>query len=294
MKLKLFAVLFMFSCLAFLWTGCEKPPPPEGALLEYVFGDGQVHYITKPLPDSLSVRVLDQYGEPFAGEVVTFSVTSGGGSLSATSVVSDANGYAVTYWTLGDTVGTQRVEATANVASGSPIVFSVVGIPFLDDLRDGLTYPTITIGSQTWMKINLRYNAPGSWENPSNLDSTYGRLYDWATAQTACPSGWHLPTQADWTTLQNAIGGSSVGNALKAISGWNSSGGTNSSGMNVVAAGSYVAGAFTPLGDLAVFWTSTTFSGTQSYMIKLTAGGTGIIHGYDENVDGYSCRCIMD
>jgi uncharacterized protein (TIGR02145 family) len=77
------------------------------------------------------------------------------------------------------------------------------------DARDDKTYEYVTIGSQTWMAKNLNYDMNGSvCKDPANCN-TYGRLYNWATAKTACPSKWHLPTRDEWNVLSNYVTGRS-------------------------------------------------------------------------------------
>jgi len=69
------------------------------------------------------------------------------------------------------------------------------------------------IGTQVWMTKNLNYApASGSWCYGNNTDScaVYGRLYDWNTALTVAPSGWHLPNDAEWQILIGYLGGSNV------------------------------------------------------------------------------------
>jgi len=85
------------------------------------------------------------------------------------------------------------------------------------------TYETVVIGEQTWFKRNLNYNVSGSkcYNNQTSNCNTYGRLYDWATAmscnsnscsgqidekhQGICPTGWHIPSDADWNALMNTV-----------------------------------------------------------------------------------------
>ncbi|SOD15627.1 major paralogous domain-containing protein [Fibrobacter sp. UWB16] len=168
----------------------------------------------------------------------------------------------------------------------------------LTDDRDGRTYKTVKIGNQIWMAENLNYAYLQSTENmdstsfcydndPANCDK-YGRLYIWAAAmdsagllnddakgcgydvdcspkfpvQGVCPSGWHLPNQAEWLTLYSTVGSKSLAlEALKSQNGWcNNSNGTDAFGFSGLPAGygyegSY--GSFKNNGCYAVFWTST-------------------------------------
>jgi uncharacterized protein (TIGR02145 family) len=103
------------------------------------------------------------------------------------------------------------------------------------DPRDAREYKTVVIGTQTWMAENLNYAAYGSkcggvtdgiYSNSfledvdtENCDK-YGRLYDWSTALTVCPDGWHLPSDEEWTILTDYVGKDAAGTKLKATSGW--------------------------------------------------------------------------
>ena len=112
----------------------------------------------------------------------------------------------------------------------------------------GKSYKTVQIGTQTWMAQNLNYafgvskclNESSGKPTDNEADCTkYGRLYDWATAKTACPSGWHLPSKNEFETLVTTVGGSSTaGTKLKATSGWSSSGnGTDNYGFSALPGG---------------------------------------------------------
>jgi len=114
----------------------------------------------------------------------------------------------------------------------------------LTDSRDGKSYRTVRIGSQTWMAQNLNYAGSGNVglcpDNHPDTCAKYGRLYDWATAmgfapscndgtcasqilakhQGICPSGWHIPSVEDIVTLREYVG-HPAGVKLKATSGWN-------------------------------------------------------------------------
>jgi uncharacterized protein (TIGR02145 family) len=83
----------------------------------------------------------------------------------------------------------------------------------LKDSRDGRVYQWIKIGKKAWLAENLKYDAkPGSWvyNNDTVNASIYGRLYTWNAAVTACPKGWVVPTDADWTQMIAKLGGAEV------------------------------------------------------------------------------------
>jgi len=93
----------------------------------------------------------------------------------------------------------------------------------LTDSRDGKIYKVVKIGTQTWMAENLNYNADGS--KCYGNQEKYGRLYNWSTAKTICPKGWHLPSNAEWDVLMSSVGGEKIaGKFLKAKNGWNKDG----------------------------------------------------------------------
>jgi uncharacterized protein (TIGR02145 family) len=73
----------------------------------------------------------------------------------------------------------------------------------------GQDLETVKIGEQEWMKHNLNTFADSSYcykNDPKNCE-VFGRLYDWETAMTICPAGFRLPTDEDWTTLTETVGG---------------------------------------------------------------------------------------
>ena len=165
----------------------------------------------------------------------------------------------------------------------------------LTDSRDGQTYKTVTIGTQTWMAENLNYETANSWcyDDDAGNCATYGRIYTWAAAMDSagtwstkgegcgygstcsptypvrgvCPSGWHLPTKAEFETLFTAVGGqSTAGQKLKSQTGWNNSGnGTDACGFSALPAGyRYSGGSFYYQGNYAAFWSSAGGFATRS------------------------------
>jgi uncharacterized protein (TIGR02145 family) len=76
------------------------------------------------------------------------------------------------------------------------------------DPRDGYTYAVVTIGRSQWFAENLRYKTPGSrcYEGDEANCADHGRLYRLDDALSACPPGWHLPSEEDWRRLELALG----------------------------------------------------------------------------------------
>ena len=175
---------------------------------------------------------------------------------------------------------------TAEVTSGT-----------MTDSRDGQTYKTVTIGTQTWMAQNLNYETANSYcydDNVSNC-TKYGRLYTWEVATTVCPEGWHLPTKAEFETLFTAVGGQSI-EVLKSTSGWNSSdNGTDAFAFSALPAGyRYDDGDYYGEGFLAYFWSSTEInSGVAYFMNLLYDFDDADLYNYNKNF-GFSVRCLKD
>ena len=146
---------------------------------------------------------------------------------------------------------------------------------------NGQTYKTVKIGNQTWMAENLNYNASSSkcYNNESSNCTTYGRLYNWETAKTVCPSGWRLPSEVDFTALvkfadpnwtSNSSNDNISGEKLKASSGWNagpaSAIGTDDYGFSGLPGGGYisVSTGFANIGNYGNWWSSDEDSGTTN------------------------------
>jgi len=170
------------------------------------------------------------------------------------------------------------------------------------DTRDGQEYTFRHIGSQVWMTQNLNYAAAESWCYDNNIDygNLYGRFYDWNTALNAAPPGWHLPTDAEWTTLTDFLGGESkAGGAMKATVSWESpnTGATNNSGFNGLAGGALTnAGSFYYMGKISVWWTSTeNFLGPNIVFIRnLAWDKANVERSWHYKDNKYSIRCVRN
>jgi len=159
---------------------------------------------------------------------------------------------------------------------------------------------SVKIGTQTWMKKNLNIEAGNSWcydNDPANCE-TYGRLYDWATAKTVCPSGYHLPTSEEWNTLVTTAGGSDEAKEkLKSKSGWNnyngkSGNGTDTFGFSALPSGDYSDG-FNHVGDRGTWWTDTEPNNNNYAYFYGIYNEIGYVYtSMDAKRVGYAVRCV--
>ncbi len=173
----------------------------------------------------------------------------------------------------------------------------------LTDKRDKKTYKTVAIGTQTWMAENLNYETANSRCYNNKLDSCakYGRLYTWADAMdSACPEGWHLPTEAEFEQLFSAVGGeNTAGKMLKSQTGWKAYSGIvneDAYGFAALPAGSEtIYGDFGSVGYNAYFWSATQFNDYyEYYMVALYYNYDSAYLGNDNMYKGYSVRCLKD
>lgn len=200
---------------------------------------------------------------------------------------------------------------------------------------DGNEYKTVKIGSQCWFAENLKttkYNngnniknvtdnsqwsnckeAAYCWyENNSGYKDEYGALYNWFAASSGklCPTGWHVSTDADWTTLENKLGKDEAAAKLRetGTAHWKATTDkvTNETNFTMLAAGlrdpygNFSWKEFDErldskyMGAQAAFWTST--GKTVSYAWNRTN------YYYDNNLNrhevqkwnGFSVRCVKD
>ena len=193
---------------------------------------------------------------------------------------------------------------------------------------DGNIYQSVTIGTQVWMKENLKVTkyrngdiigttVPATLEISGEIApkyqwayigdegnvAVYGRLYTWhavTDSRQVCPVGWHLPSDAEWTTLTTYLGGFKVaGGKLKETGAvhWQSpnTNATNETGFTALP-GSYrgINGEFSHFGIYGGWWSSSEMNPYMAWTRYLTAIAkyTGI-YGYGKSL-GFSVRCIKD
>ena len=200
-------------------------------------------------------------------------------------------------------------------------------------------YSCVTIGTQTWMVENLRTSkysngstiqnvtsatiwpglTTGAWCNFNNdvtNDSQYGKLYNWYAVndpRNIAPVGWHVATDAEWTTLKNYVSSHlgtsiSLAKALASTSNWLSDSSAGSIGNNLLinnysgfsaipgSGRSSTTGLFGLLGTGGIWWTSSTYSTSDPTGIAyfMNNNDNSIRSGGINRAGGWSVRCIKD
>lgn len=200
---------------------------------------------------------------------------------------------------------------------------------------DGNQYFTILIGSQIWMAENLKttkYNDNAqiplvtgntAWStltthgycwymnDATAYKSLYGAIYNWFAVNSGklCPTGWHVPTDVEYITLETTLGlpvaqstqwewrGTDQGKQMKKTTGWNQGeNGTNTSGFSALPGGYryYVDGNFAGVGLLGYWWTSSAADASTSYYRRLDGNNNGIYRASAPKSAGKSVRCIKN
>ena len=170
-------------------------------------------------------------------------------------------------------------------------------------MRFGHIYRMVTIGEQTWMAENVNYEtSTGSscYDGESANCDKYGRLYTWAAANTACPTGWHLPTLSEWQKLTSNVGTeSTAGKTLKATSGWKEDeNGTDDYGFSALPAGikAYSTGEYSDIGGHTSFWSQTTDDkdAEKAYDAYMYGNHDFMYTNSVPKTNEFSVRCIKD
>jgi uncharacterized protein (TIGR02145 family) len=187
------------------------------------------------------------------------------------------------------------------------------------------THKTVVIGTQTWIAENLNYDVGGSkcYNNQESNCDTYGRLYDWSTAmgfdascnsttcsgqvetphQGICPDGWHIPSNAEWTTLINYVESekgcsSCAGTHLKTTSGWSSYSGIvnlDSYGFSALpGGGGYSDGYFNDVGYYGRWWSASEYNSGSAYYRSMYYDDEYAYYSYLNKNYLFSVRCLQD
>ena len=173
------------------------------------------------------------------------------------------------------------------------------------DPRDGKMYKTVKIGTQTWMAENLAYKtSSGFWayKDDVTIVTKYGYHYDWETAKKVCPTGWHLPSDAEWTELAAYLGGEKVaGFKMKSSSGWydysgNNGKGTNSSGFAGLPGGYRKINGiiFNYIGFYGYWWSSTELGTESAWNCSLYYYLGQMVRDGSRKQEELSVRCLKD
>lgn len=181
----------------------------------------------------------------------------------------------------------------------------------ITDSRDDQSYSTVLIGEQCWLAQNMNLGTfiYGVGDQTNNYVyekfcyhnelvncDVYGGLYQWGEAmqydtntrtQGICPTGFHIPSNAEWDTLIMGLGGYSVaGNSLRT---------DGTSGFNALLAGwVFNCQKFRQLGVQAYFWTSNQYYDIYAYSRILNWNNGVVTNTYENKNDGLSVRCIKD
>lgn len=191
---------------------------------------------------------------------------------------------------------------------------------------DGNVYATVTIGTQTWMVENLKttkYNDGNSiplvtdnnqWKNlntdafcwyandDASYKNPYGALYNWYAVNTGklCPAGWHVPTNDEWITLTNYLGGVVVAGGKLKESGtahWDSPNveATNETGFTGLPGGGRLDGEFMFNGISGSWWSATESNTDWAYEFGLNYNSGNVFSvSFNPKTNGYSIRCLKD
>jgi len=228
-----------------------------------------------------------------------------------------------------------QVQFTAAGAGGGVVSNPGAGVTF-----DGYAYPSVVLGNgQEWMSENLRTTTyangdtipnvinggtwwqlvTGAWahyQNNSSFEIPYGKLYNWyavADPRNVCPTGWHVPTDAEWNALVgyldpsyvptvNGTQSTTAGGKMKSMGTqyWNApnTDATNESGFSGIPGGnrnaSLLSSSFLNFGDAGYWWSATQTIGSHAWNRSLHYNYADILRNNNYKTCGYSVRCLRD
>jgi uncharacterized protein (TIGR02145 family) len=276
---------------------------------------------------SIDGEVIDAGGQSIIERGVVWNVTGTPTILDNKIANGNSSGIYTTQISgliLGDTYYIRTFATNASGTAYSNTRTFTTALPPAVDI-DGNYYDTVHIGNQIWFKQNLkttRYrnggNIPyvlgntdwqaltkGAWsyyDHDASNNAIYGKLYNWFTTQgdTLCPTGWHVPSDAEWIILTDYLGGESVaGGKLKSVGTtyWNSAntGATNESGFSALP-GSYrnFDGNFGNIRNDASFWSASEYYNDIAWLRQLLNNLSVFFKSNNFKSSGSSVRCLRD
>jgi uncharacterized protein (TIGR02145 family) len=327
MKTKSIKTLLFVTSVALCFVGCKNDEPDPDQSAELVGTWEAVSFVATGCSDptnnynetctnACEILVATATGISFDGDG-PYAYTTKGNLLT---VNLNGDKIVVTYSITGETLMFTFQDSPANGGCKNVSTYK----KGLTDI-DGNIYHTIKIGSQVWMVENLNVTKYRNGDPISNLTdgtqwkntntgaycdydnngfnaSSYGRLYNWHAVNDSrkiAPEGWHVASDAEWTTLTNYLGGEVVaGGKMKEVGFdfWQSpnAGATNESGFTALPGGTrYFDGAFDNNSRLAYWWTSTGDPGGAWYRYVIWEDAK--VHRFGHLLgSGFSVRCVMD
>ncbi len=191
--------------------------------------------------------------------------------------------------------------------------------------KDGNDYHSVKIGTQEWMVENLKttkfndgtaiplVTGDAAWtnlltpaycwfNNNTGNKNIYGALYNFPTIYTGllCPSGWHIPSDAEWTTLTDYLGGLDVAGGKMKETGtthWNAPNteATNTSGFTALPGGYRIDyGNYLLFNRFGYYWSSTSKDASNSWIRFMDSNYAYVVSDARSKSNGYSVRCLKD
>jgi len=271
--------------------------------------------------------VVTVLSNPLLGGITTGGGTFNSGASVTVNAVANA-GYTFTNWTESGTAVSTTASYTFTISGNRTLVANYTSTSTAVTVTDidGNVYNTVTIGTQVWMAENLktsRYRngdaipnvtvntawgglttgAYCNYNNDAANAAIYGKLYNWYAATDArniAPTGWHVPSDAEWTTLTTFLGGESVaGGKLKetGTSHWSSpnTGATNETGFTAFPGGyRFSSGTFSNVGNNGNWWSSAEYSSSYAWHWRMFYDTSSVYRDYCSKQFGFSVRCVRD
>ena len=330
-------LFFAFSGMVLIFTTCKKSEEPAAVVLptattysaslvgqRWASLNGTINANNQTAIISFEYDTTSSYGHTIAADPDTVT----GSEITHVSAYLTDLTPSTTYHfrvksesSAGTSYGTDQSFSTSGI-SKSVIIFNPnKTYGSLTDI-EGNIYKTILIGTQTWMAQNLTtatYNdgsaipfithgttwsllsSPGyCWYNNDSL--LYGAMYNWYAVNTGklCPTGWHVPTDAEWTTLTNFVGGENTASGKLKETGTThwvtpNSGATNESGFTALPGGfRNSSGVFGNITRYGYWWSSTEASSTEAYFRDMSYNYVATDRSRSNKISGISVRCIKN